>query len=102
VLAGVIRFGVLITEWGRPMSGRRFGRHTRRQFQPLSPWKHLGIAGTTEGIPQSFFPFLALNVLILLAIPIIGLHYLADVLAGAVVALISVWIAGGVIKKNRF
>jgi len=30
------------------------------------------------------------------------LHYLADVLAGAVVALISVWIAAGDNKKNRF
>jgi hypothetical protein len=46
-----------------------------------------------------FFPALLLNLLMLLAIPSEGGHYLADMLAGGVVAALSVWIAQNTVLK---
>ena len=40
---------------------------------------------------KTFWPFLALNSVILMTVPIWGDHYLADVLGGAVVAAIAIW-----------
>ena len=50
----------------------------------LFTWAHRGM--------RSLWPFAALNMVILLAIPTIGDHYFVDVLAGGLVAAIAMWL----------
>lgn len=50
---------------------------------------------------KSFYPMLALNVLMLASTPSQGNHYLADVLAGILVAVLSIWIVRTATYRER-
>jgi membrane-associated phospholipid phosphatase len=44
-------------------------------------------------------PFMALNLLMIAATPVIGGHYLADLIGGALVAVLTIIVVGGVHRR---
>jgi hypothetical protein len=49
-------------------------------------------------VPPLRWPVIALNVVMLLATPVEGTHYLADILIGMMVALVAVWMTPALLK----
>lgn len=52
-----------------------------------------------RGMPRCFWPFAALNAVMLLSVPFSGDHYLVDFLAGIAVAGLAVWLSGKIVPE---